>query len=121
MTTHVVNIRNLPYNWTKDPSYVYCGREGKGFAGTWGNPIEKGKVCPVCDNIHKSPGDTLPCFKKVFDESMHIVDYRNDLHQLKDHTLVCFCRPPEGFQGRLLCHCQIYAGYLDKIPPEQVK
>lgn len=29
--------------------------------------------------------------------------------------LVCCCRPPEGFLGRLLCHAQLIAAWCDEL------
>lgn len=39
---------------------------------------------------------------------------------LKGKTLVCFCRPKDGFQGRLMCHGQILAALADGIDPLEV-
>ncbi len=36
-------------------------------------------------------------------------DLMADIVQLHGRTLACFCAPPEGFRGRLLCHGQILA------------
>lgn len=43
-----------------------------------------------------------------------------ELPRLKGKVLGCFCRPPEGFKGRLLCHGQILAGLVDEVPPENI-
>jgi hypothetical protein len=42
------------------------------------------------------------------------------LPQLRDKTLVCFCRPAKGFQGRLMCHGQVLAGLVDGVDPESI-
>ena len=43
---------------------------------------------------------------------------------IKDKTLICFCKPKEGFQGKLLCHGQPLAaaadGMLDQEYPEEL-
>lgn len=31
------------------------------------------------------------------------------LKLIRDKTLVCFCKPKDGFQGKLLCHGQLLA------------
>lgn len=41
--------------------------------------------------------------------------------ELKGKDLVCWCRPPKGFNGRLMCHAQILAGIANDIPPEEVE
>ncbi len=47
-------------------------------------------------------------------------EFRNAVLELKGQTLGCFCKPDVGFQGRLMCHGQIIAAYLDKRRPEDV-
>lgn len=44
-----------------------------------------------------------------------------DLHELSGKTLGCWCKPPEGFKGRLLCHGQVLAGLCDNVPPESIE
>jgi len=41
--------------------------------------------------------------------------------KLKGKTLGCWCRPEEGFKGRLLCHGQIIIAYLEGCKPEEVE
>ena len=43
------------------------------------------------------------------------------IEALKGKSVACWCRPPEGFQGRLLCHGQILVGIANGIPPESVE
>lgn len=43
------------------------------------------------------------------------------LEPLRGKGLACWCRPPEGFRGRLLCHAQIIVGRLYGIAPEAVE
>jgi hypothetical protein len=43
------------------------------------------------------------------------------LEPLRGKRLACWCRPPEGFNGRLLCHGQVIAGLLDGVAPEMVE
>ncbi len=57
-------------------------------------------------------------FNKMINENESFKRY---IMGLKGKTIGCSCRPKEGFQEKLLCHGQIIAGYLDNIPPEEVK
>lgn len=41
--------------------------------------------------------------------------------KLGGKTLGCWCRPEEGFKGRLLCHGQIIIAYLEGCKPEDVE
>jgi len=36
---------------------------------------------------------------------------------LQDKILGCVCKPKDGFSGRLLCHGQIIAAWLDDVQP----
>lgn len=90
----VVNIYKIPKDWKKDPIYVYIGRPGKGEEGYFGNPIEIGKECPLCKEIHAESGDTLACCeihlrKRVAED----VKFRVRVRGLTGHKLVCFCKP----------------------------
>ena len=40
---------------------VYIGR---GQGGVLGNPVVKGRRCPVCGGTHNDNGSTLPCYKR---------------------------------------------------------
>lgn len=99
--THVVNIQN-------DRCEVYIGR-----GGPFGNPYIIGK--------HGDRTEVIRKFRIYFHDRLkkdHV--WKEKVDKLSEKTLGCFCRPPEGFQGKLLCHGQIMAGYLDDVPPEQV-
>lgn len=37
------------------------------------------------------------------------------IRSLRNLVLGCWCRPPEGFMGRLLCHGQILAGLANDV------
>lgn len=47
--------------------------------------------------------------------------WRGELKKLKGKTLGCWCRPEDGFLGRLLCHGQIIIAYLEGCKPEEVE
>ena len=82
---------------------VYIGRPSK-----WGNPFEIGK-----------DGD----------RGMVVLKYRNwmrtakapDPRPLRGKDLVCWCRPKEGFNGKLMCHGQILAGLANDCDPLEVE
>jgi hypothetical protein len=40
--------------------------------------------------------------------------------ELTGKVLGCWCRPKEGFQGRLLCHAQVLAGIADGVSPYSI-
>jgi hypothetical protein len=44
----------------------------------------------------------------------------NIRRHLAGRILGCWCRPPKGFRGKLLCHAQVLAGIADGIAPEEV-
>lgn len=103
MCTQVIHIKDS----TNSPDEVYIGRGGKGFIGKFGNPIIKGELCCVCNNIHVTNGSTLQCFRLYVDNRMkNDSQFRNDVNELKGKILVCFCKPKP-------CHGDIYKDILD--------
>jgi hypothetical protein len=104
MTTKVVNKR-----WTRPRADdVYVGRPGP-----FGNPFKVGDDGDLDAVLLKFHTWFL---NKILDDHA----FRAKVEALHDRRLACWCRPHEGFRGRLLCHAQIIAGYLDGIPPENV-
>lgn len=96
--TRVVNKRH----GDPGPNAVYCGRPGP-----WGNPVELGKPCPECDQIHtRADGAGLVCFSLIMGRRMQEPEYWRRLLTLEGKTLVCWCAPA-------LCHCDLYAAILD--------
>lgn len=43
------------------------------------------------------------------------------LEPLRGRQMACWCKPPAGFKGRLLCHAQILGGVLYDIPAMDVE
>ena len=86
MATKVVNIKK-----TKDYD-VYCGRGSK-----WGNPFKM-------NNYSKAERDRV-C--EEYEKWFWTTDLPNQLHELKDKVLGCFCAP-------LKCHCDFLAREADK-------
>lgn len=52
---------------------------------------------------------------------MRIGEHPGFLEPLRGKRLACWCKPPEGFQGRRMCHAQIVAGRLYDVDPETVR
>ncbi len=110
MTTSVVNVRR------DEACDVYIGRPS-----TFGNPIVVGQACPECLKYHAVPGDTLVCFSRYFWRRVGAEPaFRAKLRGLIGKRLGCYCRPPDGFGGRVMCHGQYIVGYLEGIEPEAV-
>jgi hypothetical protein len=110
--SHRTTVANLKHLGGKvPPGAVYVGRAGHGESGYFGNPY----------TVQTHGASALPRFKAYFegrlasDPEFHVA-----VQRLRGKTLVCFCRPQGGFQGRVRCHAQIIAAYLDGINPEDV-
>lgn len=92
MTTRVVNLY-------KDEFDVYVGRSGHGQDGTFGNPFNG----PNRD-------ENIVRFKDYFHNRIKTDPaFRKKVHELKDKTLGCFCKPKN-------CHGDIIADYLNSLP-----
>lgn len=110
MTTQIIHIRNS----TSSNNEIYIGRPGKKAPNArWGNPIVIGKNCMICENIHISGGETLPCYEIYLINKLSDLTFRTEFLKLKDMCLVCFCRPENGFGESIICHGQIMVKYLD--------
>jgi len=102
MKTKVVNLRKEPYD-------VYIGRAGRGQDGYFGNPCAIGQKCPVCSEVHKDGGSTIPCFKHYFYNRIRTdKDFLRRVRTLKGKTLGCFCKPNP-------CHGDVIAGFFTKL------
>lgn len=101
--TKIVNLR-------KDKFDVYIGRDFKNLEkGYFGNPIQKGKNCPVCNTVHHEQGSTLICYKKYFHDRMNSdKEFKEKVIALKGKTLGCFCKPSP-------CHGDIICEFLNSI------
>lgn len=102
----VIHIKD----WNRrDPNQVYIGRAGHGLAGTFGNPVVVGKICPVCESVHGTAGSTLACYEA--DLMVRLVQDRGFQAQvagLKGKTLVCFCAPKP-------CHGDVLARVAEEL------
>lgn len=105
MKTVVVNLRNESYD-------VYIGRAGHGEDGYFGNPIRLNKTCRNCGGIHETPGETIPCFREIFQRKLRIdLEYKERVLALRGKRLGCFCKPRA-------CHGDVIKEYLDAYDGE---
>ena len=106
MRTSVANVLKERYD-------VYIGRPGRGLSGPFGNPFKIGR-----------DGTREECLKKYgvyfYEKVNKDPGFREAVFGLKGKVLGCFCRPPGGFKGQLLCHGQVIAGWLEGVLPESI-
>lgn len=104
-------VRNRPQSiWPEE--YVYIGRPGRGLRGIFGNHIKPGDVCPECGDTHKEPADTIPCYEKWLNiRVVEDLDFRNQVKNLHNKKLVCFCHPKP-------CHGEILEYVSNKLNEE---
>lgn len=93
--------------------------------------LDKSKVIPI--DRRSIFGNPFPLTKYSRDESIlqysvwfyRQLEFRPEfvkaVKKLKGHIVGCWCRPDEGFKGRLLCHGQIIIAYLEGCKPEDVE
>lgn len=113
MTT-VIHIRDAPPGWESNPDYAYIGRKGKGHDGYFGNPFGRPPGAPLGSTL----GDYYQYLHDRMDEDQ---EFRHRVLALKGKTLVCFCRPKDGFKGNIMCHGQVLVGMLDGTSPCEVQ
>lgn len=83
----VVNLR-------KEPHDVYIGRKSGRHLGKWGNPVIRGRVCPVCGGVHHDNESIVKCYKRwLWHRIQKDPDFRKDVRGLAGKTLGCFCKP----------------------------
>lgn len=110
--TRVVHCRVEDYD-------VYVGRgpcPKTWLCGRWGNPV------PL--KTTKDPAEREQCLRDYLiwlTTSKQAAKLYPYLEELRGKVLACWCKPREGFQGRLLCHGQILAGCVEGIPPERIE
>ena len=102
MTTHVINLHNRKKEYPNGIDYVYIGnliwRHPDKYPQTkWGNPWAK--------DLKKYGRDKVVAMYRE-----HILanpELMNQLHELKDKTLGCWCKPEK-------CHGDILAELADR-------
>jgi hypothetical protein len=106
--TKVVNLRKSRYD-------VYIGR-----GSIFGNPYSH-KSGTKAEFIVRNRKEAIKKYKEYFYNRLNTDDnFLLAVASLKGKTLGCFCKPDGGFEGRILCHGQIIAGFLDDVPPESI-
>lgn len=110
MTTTVVNLRDFPLAGRRRVLPDDVVRVDR--AGPYGNPHR------IAGEVTRA--DALKLYRQDVERSEALTPGFIDMYfgRLRGKRLACWCRPPEGFGGRLLCHGQLIAGWLDRIPPE---
>lgn len=101
------NDKTQVVNRHREPFDVYIGR-GSAF----GNPFVIGEDGDRDEVIVK--------FTDFFYKKLGKPRFQAAVKKLKGKRLGCFCKPEEGFQGRVLCHGQIIAAYLEECDPGEV-
>ena len=91
----VINISKAPRGFKKEDGnqngYIYIGRPGY-----FGNPIKvcRYRACKICNQLHETPGSTIPCFEKYARKRIEIDEqYKENVKELINYILVCYCKP----------------------------
>ncbi len=114
--TRVINVRSLDgQRWPEDA--VYIGRASKGGraetrrSSPYANPY-------VIVAWRQTREEAVAKYEKWLMGKPELVERAR--RELKGKMLVCWCRPPQGFGGKVMCHGQVLAGLVDGLPPEEV-
>ena len=111
--TKLINYRTL-HKSPSDTKILYADIIPIDRRSIFGNPFKIDK-----DNTRE---DVISAYKEWFYEQItHSAKFQDAVDELKGKTLGCWCRPQEGFKGRLLCHGQIIIAYLEGCKPEEVE
>lgn len=106
MATTVVHVRREKFD-------VYIGRQSPRGDGYFGNPYVKKARQPLPVVLVK--------YREHFANKIKTdKEFHKRCLELRGKVLGCYCKPEDGFNGRLLCHGQIIAGWVDGINPEYV-
>ena len=103
--TRVINIHSgIKYD-------VYIGRAGKGHSGQFGNLHPIG-YCNIC-KVRHDRAEAIAAYKKDFYQRIDKdEDFRQNVLELKDKTLGCFCKLPHK---EVSCHGDVLKEYLDNL------
>lgn len=103
MPTTVVHCKREPFD-------IYIGRR-RGPEGKWGNPYSH-----LAGTIAKYRVPTLEESIRSYEAwILKQPELMSALHELRGKALGCWCKPKDGFNGRLLCHGQVLAKLADAI------
>lgn len=104
----VIHIKNTPKDWKDNPDFVYIGRPGKGETSLYGNPFRMSEFTTREEVIER--------YRNWFLKSIEIDDqFKQQILQLKDKTLVCFCREIDTPELETVCHGDVIADYVNSI------
>lgn len=101
----VVNIRELGPRSTWPTDIVRVDRMTE-----WGNPYPIGRGVSRFDSLAACEGWL----------ARRLVQEPTFLEPLRWKRLACWCRPPGGFLGHVLCHAQLFAAELYGIDADLV-
>lgn len=96
--TEVINVRNAPSGWQDNPKYVYIGRKNARYnlpQSKWRNKFVLNKDGTREEVVEK--------YRQYILKSNLV----NDLHELKDKILVCWCKPKK-------CHGDVLIELLEE-------
>lgn len=83
-------------NLMKESYDRYIGRDydDPDGRGKFGNPVACNRVCPVCGEIHRTKGSTLPCYSKCLNDRIRKDKaFRKAVRKLNGKRLGCYCKP----------------------------
>ena len=105
MTTTVINIRDAPKGWQKDPTYVYIGRwhssQKYGSLGSskWRNPYGGSRISD------DERDQLIAMFERYLLKNEELM---RSLPELRDKTLICWCAPRQ-------CHGDVLVRMVDGL------
>ncbi len=115
--TKVINVRSLDgQRWPEDA--VYIGRASKGGraetrrSSPYANPY-------VIVAGRQTKEEAVGKYGEWLRRKPELVERARG--ELKGKMLVCWCRPPQGFGGKVMCHGQVLAGLVDRVAAESVE
>lgn len=96
---------------------VYCGRgpggtipNDPGKRGWLGNPVVRGKPCPVCGETHNKRGSTLGCYAEYLAARLEDPEWEEAFYQAcLDQELFCFCK------DKSKCHTSVIKTAVEVI------
>ena len=127
MTTRVVSIRGGKKIGVDYDVYVGAAGRGtpRGCCGLRLDATDGGLVDVPVGHFANPFKRDADWFTKYLDHVEKRIETEEGFEEaiiaLKGKRLGCWCRPPEGFQGRVMCHAQILAALADGIKPDEVE
>jgi len=104
LSTTIVNCRFDDYD-------IYVGRPSM-----WGNPFSHTKSRHAAYEV----ADREESIRRYADHLRSEPVLLDIIVNLEGKVLGCWCRPRDGFAGRLMCHAQIIVGLIHDVDPLEV-